>query len=572
MVRKTTLCSTLLAAGLLAAAGATPAMAAESRVATDQLTANQTVTISDIPAGHQAGALTLYRIADYTAASVDGTTLVSYDVHATGDGTAFLKPSPKDPSKPSSSASADEQLAYIFEHYKSANNKADNYGLYSSLLRDSVGMYSGLNFGNGHGLPKYPVTFSGTSASIEVPAGVYVMLDTALDSGVMCQASLFATGVGGATTIGDTTLGQTVCKHVVPDAPVKKVIDVDDGNTAKDVAHVSTGDVVTWQISAKAGWDQALLVYDALPSGFEFVRTTKIHTDTKGDWKSEWFSDDKNQYHKNTNSAVSLAVDNGRLWQVDLRTIDSQGNLYGDNQMGSSDWKATADRASDTNLIVNPDETVTITFETRVSDASKVTIDGEGNVNQVERYYNQHEISNCNTVASTTVNDFHTNCGVIAGTSATVKTHQVTLKKTDMSNKALNGAHFTLTRNGEGVEVSNGYVSGYGTATDLNVDGSLTLKGLDTGDYVLTETTAPTGYNTTALPSVTFTMNEDGIITEKSGDLFELVSADNNTVTVKNAKNLTQLPLTGAGGVMLATVVALMLVAAGVVIEARRRA
>lgn len=570
MVRKTTLFSSLLAVGLLAAAGATPAMAAETRVATDQLTANQTVTISDIPAGHAPNTLTLYRIADYTAASVDGTTLVSYDVHATGD-KKVLTPSVNDtdPSKPDSSASADEQLAYVLQHYKSANSKADNYGLFSSLLRDAVGKYSG-NHPSGVGdYPFYPVTFSGTSASVEVPAGIYVMTDGARE-GIQCQASLFATGVGGATTIGDTALNQTVCKHVVPDAPVKKVIDVDDSNTAKDLAHVSTGDVVTWQISAKAGWSNDVLLHDILPAGFEFVRTTKIHTDTKGDWKSEWFSDDKAQSVNKV--AVSAPANDGRVWRISSR-ISSMGGASLYDLRSSSNWKATSDVATDTNLVINPDETVTVTFETRVSDASKVVIDGSGNVNQVERFWRQNVEGGCGAATyNLDVNAMKTGCGVIAGTSATVKTHEVTLKKTDMSNKALNGAHFTLTRNGRGVEVNNGYVSGYGTASDLTVDGSLTLKGLDTGDYVLTETTAPTGYNTTALPSVTFTMNEDGTITEKSGDLFDLVSAEQNTVTVKNAKSLTQLPLTGAGGVMLASVVALMLIAAGVVIEARRRA
>lgn len=572
MVRKTTLCSTLLAVGLLAAAGASPAMAAELRVATDQLTANQTVTISDIPAGHQAGTLTLYRIADYTAASVDGNTLVSYDVHATGD-KKVLTPSVNDtdPSKTDSSASADEQLAYVLQHYKSANNKADNYGLYSSLLRDSVGtLYSG-NTPSVAGLPNYSVTFSGTSASVEVPAGVYVMTDTS-NTGIQCQASLFATGVGGATAIGDTTLNQTVCKHVTPEAPVKKVIDSDDSNTAKDLAHVSTGDIITWQISAKAGWGRFLTLHDQLPAGLEFVKTVNIHSDTKGDWKSTWFTDDSSAARNQI--AISTETAEGRLFMFQLRQDSPKSDIFDTrgNEVGSN-WKAHAEYGADNNLIINPDETVVVTFQTRVSDPSKLTIDGDGNVNRVERFWEQNASEACSKEAyKSNLAGLRANCGVIPGTSATVKTHQVTLKKTNMSDKALNGAHFTLTRNGEGVEVSNGYVSGYGTATDLTVDGSLTLKGLDTGDYVLTETTAPTGYNTTALPSVTFTMNEDGTITEKSGDLFELVSAEQNTVTVKNAKNLTQLPLTGAGGVMLATVVALMLVAAGVVIEARRRA
>lgn len=567
MVRKTTLCSTLLAAGLLVAAGASPAMAAESRVATDQLTANQTVTISDIPEGHQAGTLTLYRIADYTAASVDGTELKSYDVHATATSNiSGLKPSlnDKDPSKPDSSASADEQLAYVLQHYKSANNKADNYGLYSELLRDSVGSITGIG-----DMPSYPVTFAGTTASVQVPAGVYVMTDTA-ESGVQCQASLFATGVGGATTIGDTVLNQTVCKHVIPDAPVIKVLDED--GSAQSLTHISTGDIVSWQVSAKAGWEPYVLLHTMIPNGFEYVATTNVTFSESG-------AMDKSKFETNTDDFRSEQTDKGREFVVQLRP-------HADTHYYRSGYGSEKK-----DVFVKPSETVTVTFTTRVTDKNRVVIDGDGNTASVERFWIQNEnqygegtaqykdtclyATNARGEQSGVLPTapLYAKCGVIAGNTATVKTHEITLKKTDMAGKSLNGARFVLSRVGRGLMVDDSkYVSGYGTPADLTVDGSLTLKGLDTGDYVLTETTAPAGYNTTALPSVTFTMNEDGTITEKSGDLFELVSADNNTVTVKNAKNLTQLPLTGAGGVILASVVALMLIAAGVAIEARRRA
>lgn len=541
----------LMAGTATLAAVVTPAIAAESRVMPDQLHANQTVTISNIPTDHQADSLKLYRIADYTAATVDGSTLTAYDMHATRD-SAVLQPSSNDTdqAKPGDTASADEQLAYILEHYQSANNADDNYGLYTSLLRDSVGAYSGNN-PSVAGLPSYPVTFTGTSGSVSVPAGIYVMTDTAT-SGVQCQASLLATGVGGATSIGDTTLGQTTCKHVTPDAPVKNVLDADDNNKPKNLAHVATGDTVTWQISAKAGWDDYFILQDTLPAGFSYHNLTSVTSSKTGALKAGDY-------------AINAQGNNVRF--VLRLDKSAPAPVFGTNPAVTT----TNANPQGADRTVGVGETVTVTFTTTVTDPSTTVIDGNGNINHVTRLWNRNDSSKCVASVLNTGVSAYPECSDIPGNNATVKTHEITLKKTDMTGNVLNGAHFTLTRNGKGVEVKNGYVSGYGTASDLTVNNTLNIKGLDTGDYVLKETTAPAGYTGVGLPTVTFTMNDDGTITEKSGDLFELVSANKNTVTVKNAKNLTQLPMTGMGGVIVAVSAAGIFILLGLAIETRVR-
>lgn len=112
-------------------------------------------------------------------------------------------------------------------------------------------------------------------------------------------------------------------------------------------------------------------------------------------------------------------------------------------------------------------------------------------------------------------------------------------------------------------------------------NGQVTFPALDEGKYTIEEIAAPNGYvnvgvffsftiaanlsgtgaDQTAKPS--YTIDADGV----SSDRWGLVS-DGSTaeVVVENVKNITQLPLTGGAGTVLFTVVAALLISAGVTI------
>ncbi|WP_294685829.1 SpaH/EbpB family LPXTG-anchored major pilin [uncultured Bifidobacterium sp.] len=121
-------------------------------------------------------------------------------------------------------------------------------------------------------------------------------------------------------------------------------------------------------------------------------------------------------------------------------------------------------------------------------------------------------------------------------------------------------------------------------ATDS--DGKVTFRALDEGKYTIEEIAAPTGYVNvgvsfsftiaanlsgageaqTAAP--TYTIDADGA----ASDVWHLVGNGSTAeVVVENVKSITQLPLTGGAGTVLFTVVAALLIGAGVTVGVRSR-
>lgn len=108
--------------------------------------------------------------------------------------------------------------------------------------------------------------------------------------------------------------------------------------------------------------------------------------------------------------------------------------------------------------------------------------------------------------------------------------------------------------------------------------GSVVVEGLTEGTYTVEEIKAADGFLQTALPSFTVTIDDKdgkGQVTAydvNSNDAWNLVDGDvQSGVTVKNVRNITQLPLTGAAGTILFSVVALLLAGAGVTVFVRSR-
>lgn len=144
-----------------------------------------------------------------------------------------------------------------------------------------------------------------------------------------------------------------------------------------------------------------------------------------------------------------------------------------------------------------------------------------------------------------------------------------------------NGKWITLDTKPE--STADGTLSGVFT-TDPN--GQVTFPALDEGKYTIEEIAAPNGYvnvgvffsftiaanlsgtgaDQTAKPS--YTIDADGV----SSDRWGLVS-DGSTaeVVVENVKSITQLPLTGGAGTVLFTVVAALLIGAGVTVGVKSR-
>lgn len=115
-----------------------------------------------------------------------------------------------------------------------------------------------------------------------------------------------------------------------------------------------------------------------------------------------------------------------------------------------------------------------------------------------------------------------------------------------------------------------------GATTDVTTgtNGQLSFTGLDkTKTYTVTETKRASDAYLDIMPSFTVSFNEENgsAVLDKTttSDPWGLVNTSEKTV--KNIKSITQLPLTGAAGTMLFTVVALLVAGAGVTIAIKSR-
>lgn len=115
-----------------------------------------------------------------------------------------------------------------------------------------------------------------------------------------------------------------------------------------------------------------------------------------------------------------------------------------------------------------------------------------------------------------------------------------------------------------------------GATTDVTTgtNGQLSFTGLDkTKTYTVTETKRASDAYLNIMPSFTVSFNEENgsavLAKTTTSDPWGLVNT--TAKTVKNIKSITQLPLTGAAGTTLFTVVALLVAGAGVTIAIKSR-
>ena len=151
--------------------------------------------------------------------------------------------------------------------------------------------------------------------------------------------------------------------------------------------------------------------------------------------------------------------------------------------------------------------------------------------------------------------------GAEATDSTTITNSGFSFTKTDAQGNPLAGATFTI--NVPGVKTPFTATSGE--------NGKVTFKGLADGTYTVNETTVPAGFQQNLKATFTVTI-EDGETTFAGTDVWGLAPKNSSAdYKVKNVKNVTQLPLTGAAGTTLFTVVALLVAGAGVTVAVKSR-
>ena len=170
-----------------------------------------------------------------------------------------------------------------------------------------------------------------------------------------------------------------------------------------------------------------------------------------------------------------------------------------------------------------------------------------------------------------------------AGSSDTVTSTPFSFTKVGPENEKLEGVSFTIAPNAGTPALPDGTEGtvDYQEIQTSDGKGVVSFAGLADGTYTVTEGTPKDGYMDTGL-SFTVTIDHDAdqpvtLGTESSNWLAEmglgLVSQDTATgaITVKNVKNITQLPLTGAAGITMFIVLGLLIAGAGVTVYMKSR-
>lgn len=158
--------------------------------------------------------------------------------------------------------------------------------------------------------------------------------------------------------------------------------------------------------------------------------------------------------------------------------------------------------------------------------------------------------------------------GAEATDSTTITNGQFSFTKTDAQGNALAGAKFEI-------EGQNGASTPSTATATSESNGTVTFKGLADGTYNVTETEVPAGFQPNLKAAFTVTITNGKAVKYTGADIWGLAPStevsDNYTYKVKNVKNVTQLPLTGAAGTTLFTVVALLVAGAGVTVALKSR-
>lgn len=329
-----------------------------------------------------------------------------------------------------------------------------------------------------------------------------------------------------------------------------------DLSKTADSDNVSIGDTVTYTVRFKtsnyygAGEDAKEIVSynieDTLPDFLSDVKVTSIIVDNDGnDTTTDDRADVTDQFAKK-----KIVID----------------------------WYDEAN----SKFLYNNGATVTITYTAKVTE--KAAIDGNGNTNKV-------------TVTWTTKN------GTVPGPGElkqeeTIYTYAIALKKVDNKGKALPGAVFefpfyvkSAADATDGAYIYAGTTAGEGLTNQITTpdSGVIVVKGVKSGDYEITEVTAPAGYNKLTAPVIvkavqtgststhtTVYLDENGNITNTETDKTTKVNVDIDTIAATAVvvvnKAGTELPSTGGMGTTIFYVLgAVLVVGAGVLLVTKKR-
>lgn len=407
--------------------------------------------------------------------------------------------------------------------------------------------------------------------------GLYIVIDTTADNadGVDHKHTnsipmLVATKIDGHD-FADQTLGNINVKNQPTD--INKVIVKDNKDMTGTTEKV--GDTVTFKLTSKVPLTVGYLntvdkpyrfqMTDTMSKGLTFSGVTSVTIGNKtlkaanADADHYQLTKKDNQQYNDTdteNKATTLLFD-----------LSNAVHAAGQNAVSSTvDAKAA--------------DTITITY-TAILNKDAIHAQNGANPNRVDLDYSHNPADN---------SKHH-----VPGPEVKVYTYDFGFTKVKADGQtSLDGAKFTIKKGDQYLKFNE--TTGLwenGTANDkfTSVDGKFEFNGLGEGTYDIEETDVPEGYLsvTKARFQVVITatrkdtnnnvLDNDYTVKFMNGNNgFNMLTnlkadntADNGGAKVKNITSITQLPLTGATGIAIFGVMAVMVIGAGLAIGAKRR-
>ena len=546
-----------LVAGAMGLAGVGSAMADTTRVSAEDLAKAQTLTVTateDI-SNRELKAVPL---AYYSYAQTDGTNITGFDLIDAGKNTAIadaLKKAGIDTSKKSQTAgydyNASNPMVWVVQNLLDSENSP-----WAGKLRDFIDKLkneSAVTSDNGTPFTKGADAQHMTAS---VRPGVYAVVDTTKTG----QASIVmfnGTGIDGKTTLknGEKTYTLGSVNYKVHGTTVTKKITAAENGTVENsgaTAETSIGKKVSFEMTSKVpnwtGYDKyyyaindeysAGLTYDAAKDNM--VVTVDGKTLTR-------------------NTEYKVTTENGKFHIIFAPTTNDQTT--------ASDIVAMKAKFP-------VDANVKVTYDMYVN-KNAVSGTADTNTNSVEYSHNPNTVADHETTP---------------GQTDKVYVGKFTLTKHDTNNAPLAGAEFKVYE-GDQTTTPVKFIKVDGntyrkadltentgttdTVTSVAANnGVLTLTGLD-GKYTVKETKSP--FNGSILPQFTLTIkvnqsNGSYTLSQFGQDSNKLSSenADKLGVTVINARNIADMPKTGAVWLSIFGVMTVLLAGASVLLLRRK--
>lgn len=347
--------------------------------------------------------------------------------------------------------------------------------------------------------------------------------------------------------------------------------EVKNGNTYENAADASIGDMVEWKVSA------------SVPSNVDQLEKYSI-TD-KMSSALTWVE---------AEAALNITYKSNGT-PVNAETTDYTLIKPTDNQEGGS-WTIEFTEAGKTKLKTNNISSIEVTFKTKLNE--KANIGSAGNLNDAQLDYSNAIYP---LVDPTNPNDGKKPGEDHIKDQAKVYSFAIDMTKVDGNKTAtkLEGVHFDLYKySGTVTEPTESDLKGSGkkiNTTDLvtDINGKITVKGLENGNYYLVETKAAAGgYNLLKAPvkvviaqeysvekKTTVTKDAEGNVTSTTTVVNKTFTGgdENNagtySVTIENRKGFT-LPKTGDIGTAMFLIIGIggMLAAVYIMLRGRKRA